>query len=123
MNDLVRLPVLVPESCNECGLCCEGIGSPVLLYQSYHGMESSHPVRPPGLPAELIAEIDEHFLGLSRGQEPQEGCLWFDPVHRMCRHYEWRPPVCRDYELGGSGCIALRRPFVRPEGDRPHSGT
>jgi Fe-S-cluster containining protein len=110
----VRLPVLEPASCDGCGLCCEGIGSPVLVYQTYRGPAASHPMRPHDLPAELIAEIDEHFLGLSRGQEPQERCLWFDSQRRVCRHYEWRPPSCRDYELRGRECVERRRPFVGP---------
>jgi uncharacterized protein len=89
-------------------LCCEGIGSPVLLYVSRPELSGAHPFRPPELPTELIVEIDEHFLGILRGQEPQERCLWFDPVTRQCRHYAWRPQVCRDYELGGDACL-LRR--------------
>lgn len=60
------------------------------------------------MPAELIDEIDAHFLGLVRGHEPQELCLWYDPATRRCRHYEWRPQVCRNYELGGEACLALR---------------
>jgi Fe-S-cluster containining protein len=104
--------VLEPTTCNGCGLCCEGIGSPVLVYQSRP--DGSAPAsRPPGLPQELVGEIDAHFLGLARGQEPQEMCLWYDPAARRCRHYEWRPPVCREYELGGRACLELRRPFVR----------
>jgi Fe-S-cluster containining protein len=30
---------------------------------------------------------------------------------RRCRHYEWRPQVCRDYELGGDACLARRREY------------
>lgn len=116
------LPVLEPASCDGCGLCCEGIGSPVLLYQSYRGSDAAHPMRPQGLPAELIAEIDDHFRGLSRGQEPQEQCLWFDPERRVCRHYEWRPPICRDYELGGQECLDRRRPCVGPGRNERRSG-
>ncbi len=109
MQPFVLLDVLEPVTCDACGLCCEGIGSPVALYATRPGFEPRHPFRPDGLPQELIDEIDAHFLGLFRGQEPQERCLWFDPVGRRCRHYEWRPQVCRDYELGGAACLALRR--------------
>ncbi|MBI1346488.1 YkgJ family cysteine cluster protein [bacterium] len=103
------LTVLGPDSCEGCGQCCQGIGSPVLLYASRPGLGEPHPSRPPGLPRELITEIDEHFSGLTRGQEPQEACLWYDMDHRACRHYEWRPQICRDYELGGRSCLLLRR--------------
>jgi Fe-S-cluster containining protein len=109
MQPPVHLDVLKPESCNGCGLCCEGIGSPVALYVTRPELGSPHPFRPEGLPRELIDEIDDHFLGLFRGQESQDQCLWFDPAGRRCRHYEWRPQVCHDYELAGTACLALRR--------------
>ncbi len=105
----LTLPILPPDSCEGCGLCCEGIGSPVLLYSSRPGLPTPHPFRPHNLPAELLAEIDDHFAGLMRGQEPQDRCLWFDPINRNCRHYEFRPQICRDYELGGRACLERRR--------------
>lgn len=108
MSAPISLPVLPPGSCDGCGLCCQGIGSPVLLYATRPGWRENHPFRPPGLPAELVAEIDEQFAGLTRGQEPQERCLWFDPATLRCRHYEFRPQVCRDYELGGRACLERR---------------
>jgi Fe-S-cluster containining protein len=109
MPSQVRLTILEPQTCDDCGLCCEGIGSPVVLYVSQLESSAPHPHRPLGLPGDLIREIDEHFLGLLRGKEPQERCLWFDVQARRCRHYDWRPQVCRDYQLGGEACLALRR--------------
>ena len=106
---MISLPILPPDSCDGCGLCCEGIGSPVLLYASRPGLPKQHPFRPVDLPAELIEEIDFHFSGLTRGQESQERCLWFDPANRVCRHYEFRPQICRDYELRGRECLQRRR--------------
>ncbi len=103
---------LKPTSCGGCGLCCLGVGSPVLLYQTRADWEQHHPHRPEGLPVGLIAEIDAHFRGLFRGQEPQDQCLWFDPETHSCKHYEWRPKVCRDYEFADHECVELRRPFV-----------
>ncbi len=107
-----RFEELKPESCEGCGLCCQGIGSPVLSYQSREVWKDYHPFRPPGLPECLIEEIDNHFAGLFRGQESQTQCLWYDAETRSCKHYEWRPKVCRDYELAGFACLELRRPFV-----------
>ncbi|MCG6154546.1 YkgJ family cysteine cluster protein [Rubinisphaera margarita] len=104
----IELEQLDPETCDSCGLCCEGIGSPVLIYQTHRNHIGPHPFRPEGLPQPLINEIDETFGGLYRGQEPQERCLWFDPERRRCRHYEWRPQICRDYELGGTACLIRR---------------
>lgn len=103
------LPVIGVPTCEGCGLCCQGIGSPVLLYASRPGWGETHPYRPRDLPDELRQEIDEHFSGLVRGEEPQTACLWYDPDTRRCRHYEFRPQVCRDYELGGRACLSRRR--------------
>ena len=110
---MLSLPLLEPTTCDGCGLCCEGIGSPVLLYASRPGIGQPHPFRPANLPQELIDEIDFHFSGLTRGQEPLARCLWFDPVSRRCRHYEHRPQVCIDYELGGRACLSRRREAVQ----------
>ena len=108
MNEFV-LPVLGSASCNGCGCCCEGIGSPVAVYTSRRVYGAKHPFRPTDLPQVLTDEINEHFSGLVRGQEPQDRCLWFDPVQRACKHYEYRPQLCREYELGGRACLQLRR--------------
>lgn len=102
------------RSCEGCGHCCEGIGSPVVLYATRPGWEDRHPYRPPHLPQQLIDEIDFHFSGLTRGQEPQDHCLWHDPVTRTCRHYELRPQVCRDYELASRACLAIRKAHGLP---------
>jgi Fe-S-cluster containining protein len=113
LTDELRLPLWddPPTTCDGCGLCCEGIGSPVLLYQSLPDSAGPHPHRPEGLPEDLIEEIDQHFLGLARGQEPGDACLWYDTERKQCRHYEWRPRICRDFELGGEACRMLRRAF------------
>jgi uncharacterized protein len=108
----LQLEILPPTSCDGCGVCCEGIGSPVVLYASRPDYAEPHPFRPANLPQELIDEIDFHFSGLLRGQEPQELCLWFDPVTRLCKHHEYRPQVCRDYEIASRPCLRERRKSV-----------
>ena len=105
------LPV-IPSSCDGCGVCCLGIGSPIVLYASRPHHTTPHPFRPPNLPQELIDEINRHFSGLLRGQEPQAQCLWFDATSRLCKHHEYRPQVCRDFELGGLNCLTDRREAV-----------
>ena len=105
------LPV-IPTSCDGCGVCCIGIGSPVVLYASRPHYAIPHPFRPIDIPAELIDEINMHFSGLIRGQEPQDKCLWFDTQTRLCKHHEYRPQVCRDYEIGGRECLRERRKAV-----------
>lgn len=110
VNHVTELfPILGPTSCDDCGYCCLGIGSPVVIYARRPGFDGPHPYRPADLPPELAAEIDEHFSGLVRGQEPQETCLWHDPVTRRCKHHEFRPQVCRDYEIGARACLTVRK--------------
>jgi Fe-S-cluster containining protein len=106
------LPILPPTTCDNCGVCCFGIGSPVVLYASQSHYTNSHPFRPADLPQELIDEINFHFSGLSRGQEPQDCCLWFDPVTRLCKHHQYRPQVCRDYEIASRECLRERKKAV-----------
>ena len=91
----------------------------MLLYASRPGLPEPHPFRPSDLPQELIDEIDQQFAGLTRGQEPQERCLWFDAEALRCRHYDFRPQVCRDYELGGRACLQRRRDEFFREGEAP----
>jgi Fe-S-cluster containining protein len=83
-----------------------------MLYASRPEYAGPHPFRPANLPSELADEINFHFSGLLRGQEPQDKCLWYDPVTRRCRHHEFRPQVCRDYELAGRECLRRRREAV-----------
>ena len=107
----MSLPLLAdtpPPDCTGCGACCERNGSPPLLLNSALGTSEAHPYRFPGMPAALIAEIDDHFLGLHRGQEPPGPCVWYDAARQRCRHYEWRPQICRDFEIGSPSCLSDR---------------
>lgn len=99
---------LAPLDCTDCGACCRRNGSPVVVYNSGLNTAGGHPYRPEDLPPHLLAEIDEHFLGLRRGQEPGGACLWYDAKTARCRHYEWRPPACREFEVGCASCLSDR---------------
>ena len=42
---------------------------------------------------------------------PPEGkayCIWFDPDTKGCSHYEHRPMICREFEVGGEDCLRIR---------------
>jgi len=107
-----RFPVLEPENCEGCGLCCEGIGSPVAMYTYRTSYSGPYLYRPKNLPEELAREIDHYFAGLKRGEEPVDHCLWFDVETRKCKHHQWRPQVCRNYQVGCESCLNERRPYV-----------
>lgn len=112
-----QFPVLAPKNCDCCGLCCEGIGSPVAIYTYRASYSGPYLFRPRDLPPELGREIDDYFGGLRGGQPPVEHCLWFDAQTRQCKHHEWRPAVCRKYEVGCASCLDERRPYVALAGE------
>jgi Fe-S-cluster containining protein len=43
---------------------------------------------------------DEHFELLP--------CVWLDLSTLRCRHYEFRPQACRDFEIGSTLCRLSR---------------
>lgn len=45
-------------------------------------------------------ERDEHFELIA--------CVWLDPATLRCRHYEFRPQACRDFEVGSLLCRLSR---------------
>ena len=36
-------------------------------------------------------------------------CTWFDPESRLCIHHEYRPQVCREFQVGNAECLEWRR--------------
>lgn len=43
------------------------------------------------------------------GGDNNTPCIWLNRVTGQCRDYEMRPPVCREFEMGGEDCLRLRR--------------
>ncbi len=68
------------------------------------------------LPASLQQQINAHIdqlVDIDLG----EPCIWLDLETRQCRHYDYRPQMCRDFEIGNPHCLRLRE----SQGiDRPH---
>jgi len=40
-----------------------------------------------------------------------DACFWFDMESRKCKHHEFRPRVCRDFEVGSEPCIEWRAEY------------
>ena len=108
----VQFTVLQPDDCSNCGLCCYGIGSPVKMFTYRYGHSGPYMFRPKDLPKELGDEIDSYFNSLTDGVEPLDHCLWFDEETGYCKHHQWRPQVCRDYETGCDACLNERKPYL-----------
>jgi uncharacterized protein len=91
-------------SCHGCGACCERVGYPPFYRtnpgenQQFAALERSHP--------ELAAEMRQ--AAVDRRRELGLPCSWLDPETKRCQHYELRPQICRDFELGSPKCLELR---------------
>jgi len=84
-----------PADCTGCGLCCERLGFPP-------GNPEYIATLPARLALDVITTRDKGFT-----PDTNADCSWLTP-DRQCRHYEYRPPLCRMFRLGGSDCLALR---------------
>lgn len=89
-------------NCNGCGLCCQNQPSPPFTCDEDEDWKS--------LPQELKDEIDTYVM--SPRYNDTHPCFWLDGNGR-CRHYEHRPEICRDYELGGEACLAEREHLIQ----------
>jgi Fe-S-cluster containining protein len=85
------LPVI---SCDGCGVCCSHIGNPPFMgFEVY----------------DLPEDLRDEMLRVSAAREEMAlPCLWLDQTTKKCSHYEHRPSVCRDYEMGGPACLLMR---------------
>ena len=57
------------------------------------------------LPPEAVTELRDF---LARDGDPHGPCIWLDMSTRSCRYYNYRPSICRDFELGSEGCRRWR---------------
>jgi Fe-S-cluster containining protein len=85
-------------------------GYQIFLYPAGYlpaGEETADFERFHAMPASLADELREQFAagkeGFFRGDRP---CVWLDLETRRCKHYEHRPDICRNFDLG---CPACRR--------------
>jgi Fe-S-cluster containining protein len=113
----VSAPLPVVESCDGCGACCFEQGAPpdyVALRLNPHFANdpsfADDAVRLASLPTDAALTLDEYLVAVEGQSAARNGvCVWFDHVHRQCRHYEHRPSTCRVFELNGAGCHIYRR--------------
>lgn len=70
-------------ACKGCGLCC--------MWQS----------KPPFAEGETKPDIP---IEPNPDNSP---CCWLDLETRECKHYEHRPELCKNFELGGRDCLGL----------------
>jgi Fe-S-cluster containining protein len=104
----VKLPTV--KNCDGCGVCCFHMGYPSFVDGTGDTPAESHWVR---LPESLRLELVDYQ---SRYQQPADGqldgpCFWLDRTTGLCRHHEYRPNVCRDFEVGCTDCLDWRKHY------------
>ena len=94
--------VITPQcSCAGCGVCCMHMATP-----PFDTAEEAE--LPDSVKADLAAVRESRRWQYLVNGTDYVPCGWFDMVSRQCRHYEHRPSVCREFEVGGTYCVNLR---------------
>jgi Fe-S-cluster containining protein len=125
------LPLAVVPSCEGCGACCNYAGAPPGYskfylwdpaelspdaFSTFDGRNWQAMLDAPR--AELFAYRDAVYAGESEDRaEMNMSCIWLDADTRQCRHYEWRPLICREFQRGSPGCLSMRE-CERIDGER-----
>jgi len=84
--------------CRGCGACCMEIGSPPFVGEDL----------PEGIRIAWELAISARKLG---GWKDPWPCVWLDRETMQCRHYAYRPEVCRDFQPGSEDCREWRRSY------------
>jgi Fe-S-cluster containining protein len=103
----ISLPVL---NCDNCGACCQYMGAvptSLLARVGFIPIDGCKPL-PEWLETELRADLEWVKRTKRSDDEP---CIWFDHETGRCKHYEFRPVCCRDFELGGEDCLRIRAEY------------
>jgi hypothetical protein len=118
MSERQPLPVV---SCDGCGACCMHMHLPPQSVWADRVGELSPWAE--ALPAEVLQELLAHYRQAEADGWPEERpCVWLDLETKRCRHYEHRPAVCRDFEVGKAPCLQHRKAHglpTPPEEDWP----
>jgi Fe-S-cluster containining protein len=102
------LPII--DSCDSCGACCLVVTRPPFYHvfedlgeEAWDRLERERP--------DLVAELHADYSARRAAGGPfyDTPCVWFDAKTLRCRHYDYRPLACREFEIGGDDCHDARR--------------
>jgi Fe-S-cluster containining protein len=85
--------------CNNCGMCCMHVNIPPF----YGPGDPTYKSCPP----KLLKEIED-YLNSPRYIDAEHPCLWLNRSTGECKNYQYRPEICRDYQVGEISCRLLR---------------
>ncbi len=108
-RDMIDTPLPViqtkPTSCEGCGACCMEMNMLPLAGHCMDGTLGS-------IPDDLRVELEKIWNSPRRGSG-WEPCVWLDRASGKCRHYEYRPEICKEeVELGDDGCMRWRSRYI-----------
>lgn len=64
------------------------------------------------LPDDVRADYERGMADRDQAGWPDDvPCFWLDLQTLRCRHYDHRPMICRDFDVGGEGCRVWRAEF------------
>jgi len=95
--------VLTVLDCKECGKCCDFLGWPPFEDENEIDNITDETLR---------EKVKQDFQNPDRVGMPctfyQKGTIGEDGQSGNCGHYEDRPKVCREFEIGGGNCLWVR---------------
>lgn len=106
-------------SCDGCGACCMMQQSPP-MYVYWLDIPESEENRDDedwrcanALPEPLKEELREYRRRRRDGEPDSDdlACIWLDQSTMKCKHYEHRPSICRDFQVGSDECLGWRETF------------
>ena len=102
----VELRALWPsQMCDNCGACCSRMCSPPFMPEHLGGTELGK------LPPNVRKDFED---GMKARAEHDwiDGvpCFWLTDELK-CKHYQHRPEICREYEVGSESCRRQRDQF------------
>lgn len=83
------------DFCRECGECCRHSGAP-----PFAPGEELWDHLPDDLRQDAIAARSRRNFDIP--------CAWFDQSTNQCRHYEFRPVACREFQVHSPICLSTR---------------
>ena len=95
------------SACRRCGECCERVGRPPFVPSSWdHGENkwlAENLDMPKNTPESLRREFETYMAAVFANRTVDragEGlpCFWWDAGTKSCKHYPYRPTICREYQ-------------------------
>lgn len=105
------LPILSSpsEACEGCGACCMHIMSPPYFPEEVSELEFSAP----DAYRDFVLAKHRRDGIIAAGESDEVPCYFLDLETKRCRHYEHRPKICREFQVGCWQCERAASPNQR----------